>query len=75
MLRPKSIQEAEQEACRDRTSFAVAINANGKIGIPDNRPVIMSMVDDEEKLRLALPEIRDMAQESAFVLLEAEVIP
>ena len=47
----------------------------GLFGIPDDRPVTISMVDTEEKLRQVLPEIRDMAPEVLFVLLDAEVMP
>jgi PII-like signaling protein len=44
-------------------------------GISDDRPVIISVVDDEAKLREILPEIRSMVHEGLVVLLDAEVIP
>jgi PII-like signaling protein len=47
----------------------------GLFGIPDDRPVTISVLDEEEKLRQVLPEIRGMTQEAVLVLLDAEVIP
>jgi PII-like signaling protein len=51
------------------------IHRPGLFGIPDDRPVTISVLDEEEKLRQVLPEIRSMAPEGVLVLLEAEVIP
>ncbi len=51
------------------------IHRPGLFGIPDDRPVTISVVDKEEKLRQVLPEIRSMVQEGLLVLLDAEVIP
>jgi PII-like signaling protein len=44
-------------------------------GISDDRPVIISVVDSEAKLRQILPEIRGMVQEGLLVLLDAEFVP
>jgi PII-like signaling protein len=44
-------------------------------GISDDRPVVISVVDEEARLRSILPEIRSMVVEGAVVLLDAEVIP
>jgi PII-like signaling protein len=44
-------------------------------GVSDDRPVIISVVDNEAKLRQVLPEIRGMVREGVVVLLDAEVIP
>jgi uncharacterized protein len=46
----------------------------GLFGIPDDRPVTISVVDSEEKLRQVLPEICGMVQEGRIVLLDAELI-
>jgi len=43
-------------------------------GISDDRPVTISVVDREEKLREILPEIRGMVKEGLVVLMDAEVI-
>ena len=43
-------------------------------GISDDRPVAITAVDNEHKLREVLPEIRGMIQEGLVVLLDAEVI-
>src|SRR5262245_61221834 len=47
----------------------------GLFGIPDDRPVTISVVESEEKLRQVLPEIRGMVEEGLFILVDAEVIP
>src|SRR5947207_11154260 len=44
-------------------------------GISDDRPVTISVVDNESKLRQVIPEIRSMIREGLVVLLDAEVIP
>ena len=44
-------------------------------GISDDRPVIISVADNEAKLRAILPEIRSMIQEGLVLLIDAEVIP
>src|SRR5690242_16610306 len=44
-------------------------------GVPDDRPVTISVVDGEAKLREILPEIRTMVSEGLIVLLDAELVP
>jgi uncharacterized protein len=44
-------------------------------GVSDDRPVTITVVDGEAKLREVLPEIRGMVQEGLVVLLDAELIP
>jgi|SRR5215831_4205230 PII-like signaling protein len=44
-------------------------------GVSDDRPVTISVVDTETRLRAILPEIRGMVKEGLVVLLDAEVIP
>jgi PII-like signaling protein len=43
-------------------------------GISDDRPVTISVADNEAKLRQVLPEIRGMVGEGLVVLLEAELV-
>ena len=43
-------------------------------GISDDKPVVISVVDSEFKIREVLPEIRGMIQEGLVVLLDAEVV-
>ena len=43
-------------------------------GISDDRPVTISVADNEVKLRQVLPEIRGMAGEGLVVLLDAELV-
>jgi len=43
-------------------------------GVTDDRPAVISVVDDEQTIRRVLPEIRGMVKEGVVVLLDAEVI-
>ena len=43
-------------------------------GISDDKPVVITTVDNEEKLRQVLPEIRGMVREGLIVLLDVEFI-
>jgi PII-like signaling protein len=43
-------------------------------GISDDRPVTISVADNEAKLRQVLPEIRGMVGEGLVVLLDAELV-
>lgn len=43
-------------------------------GISDDKPVVITVVDNEGVLREILPEIRRMVKEGLVVLLDAEVI-
>ena len=43
-------------------------------GISDEKPVVITAVDSEVKLRKILPEIRGMVQEGLIVILDAEFI-
>jgi uncharacterized protein len=44
-------------------------------GVSDDKPVLIVVVDAEDRLRAVLPEIRGMVREGLVVLLDAEVIP
>ncbi len=46
----------------------------GLFGISDDRPITIVVVDEEEKIRPAIPEIRAMAGEALLVLLDAELL-
>ena len=43
-------------------------------GISDDKPVVITTVDNEDKLRQVLPEIRGMVREGLIVLLDVEFI-
>ncbi|MBS1853948.1 MAG: DUF190 domain-containing protein [Acidobacteria bacterium] len=43
-------------------------------GISDDKPVIITVVDNEEKLRAIIPEIRGMVKEGMMLLLDVELI-
>ncbi len=42
--------------------------------ISDDKPISIIVVDDEHKIRHALPELRNMVKEGLVVLLDAEVV-
>ncbi len=44
-------------------------------GVSDDRPVVITVVDTEEKLRAVIPELQRMVYEGMMVLLDAELIP
>ena len=44
-------------------------------GVSDDKPVIITAVDSEARIRQVLPEIRSMVKEGLVVLLDAEVVP
>jgi len=43
-------------------------------GISDDRPIMITVVDQESKLREVLPEIRHMVKEGLVLLLDVEVV-
>ncbi len=43
-------------------------------GISDDRPVTITVVDEEQRIREALPEIRPMVAENLLVLQDVEVV-
>ena len=43
-------------------------------GISDDKPVVITVVDEEASLRAIIPELRGMVKEGLLVLLDAEVI-
>ena len=44
-------------------------------GVSDDRPVTIMVIDDEKKLRNAIPEIRPLVTEGLLLLTDVEVIP
>ena len=44
-------------------------------GVSDDRPVTISVVDNEARLRAVIPEIRGMIHEGVVVLLDVEYFP
>ena len=50
------------------------LHHKGLFGISDDRPVTISVVENEARLRAALPEIRAMVREGVLLLLDAELI-
>ena len=51
------------------------VHRRGLIGAPHDEPMALFVVENEQKLREALPVLRPMVSEGIFVMLDAEVIP
>jgi PII-like signaling protein len=50
------------------------LHHKGLFGISDDRPVTIIAVDDESRIRGALPDIRAMVREGLILLLDAELV-
>ena len=50
------------------------LHHKGLLGISDDRPITVMAVDEEQKLRAVLPEVRDMVKEGLILFLDAELI-
>ena len=43
-------------------------------GVSDDRPITIQVIESEDKLRAAIPEIRSMMEEGLIVMVDAEVL-
>lgn len=50
------------------------VHHKGLFGISDDRPVTITVLDEERKLRAVLPELRSMVKEGLMVLMDAELV-
>ena len=50
------------------------LHHKGLLGISDDRPITIMAVDEEQKIRAVLPELREMVKEGLILLLDAELI-
>ncbi len=50
------------------------VHHKGLFGISDDRAVTIMAVDNEAKIRAALPQIRELVREGLILLVDAEVI-
>jgi PII-like signaling protein len=50
------------------------LHHKGLFGIADDRPVTITAVDEEQKIRKLIPEIRGMVIDGVILLLDAELI-
>src|SRR6266851_4085573 len=50
------------------------VHHKGLFGINDDRPVTITVVDEEAKIRAVLPELRAMIHEGLILLLDAELV-
>ena len=49
------------------------VHHRGLFGISDDRPFVVVAVDEEAKLRAALPEVRAVAGDDLVLLVDAEI--
>ena len=50
------------------------VHHKGLFGIADDRPITIMAIDEEAKLRAAVPEIRALVREGLILLLDAELV-
>lgn len=50
------------------------VHEQGMFGMAVDRPVTITVVDSEEKLRATVPELRTLVQEGLILFLPAEVV-
>ena len=50
------------------------VHHKGLFGIADDRPITITVVDEETRIRAALPELRRMVHEGLILLLDAELV-
>ena len=50
------------------------VHHKGLFGIADDRPITITVVDEEARIRAALPELRSMIEEGLILLLDAELV-
>jgi PII-like signaling protein len=50
------------------------VHHKGLFGIADDRPITITAVDEEHRIRAVLPELRTMIHEGLILLLDAELV-
>ena len=77
VLRLRQLEVAGATVHKGIMGFGSHMSVHRKrlFGISDDRPIIISVVADESKLRQILPEIRAMVHEGLVILMDAEVVP
>jgi uncharacterized protein len=45
------------------------------LGVSDDRPVTISAIDEEDKIRHVIPELRKMLPEALIAIADIEVVP
>src|SRR5436305_12786701 len=43
-------------------------------GISDDKPIVITVLDNEQKIRAIIPDMKSMIKEGLIVLLDAEII-
>ena len=51
------------------------IHRRGLLGVSDDKPLTISAIDNEDKLRNVLPAVRPMVREGLIGLTDFEIIP
>jgi PII-like signaling protein len=47
----------------------------GLFGIPDDRPITITVIDTEPRVRALIPDVRAMVPHGLMLLVDAELIP
>src|SRR5215470_19317949 len=51
------------------------IHRKGLLGVSDDKPLTIAVIDNEDKLRSVLPAVRPMVREGLIGLTDFEIIP
>ena len=51
------------------------LHHKGLFGISDDRPITITVIDTEQKIRALLPEIRSLVRNGLMLLVDAELVP
>jgi len=47
----------------------------GLFGISDDKPITVTVVDTEQKIRMVIPEIRALVPKGLMLIVDAEIVP
>ena len=51
------------------------VHEKGLFGLSGDRPVTITVVDTERKIRAVIPEVRELVREGLILLMPAEIVP
>ncbi len=76
MRRLRHLDVAGATAAHGMMGFGLhhRMHHKGLFGIADDRPITITVVDSDAKIRAALPEVRALVPHALMLIVEAEVV-
>ena len=74
LLRQRQLAGATAQAGLLGFGHHSRVHHKGLFGIADDRPITITAVDDEAKIRAVLPELRTIVSEGLILLLDGELV-